>query len=61
MSIVVQLYREEAGTGTIHLSMSSDSTCRSDLYSAEQGYETYRLNVRPTQPWPPIVRKTSCQ
>ena len=57
----MQLYREETGTGLIHLAMSKDSTCTTQLYTAGQGFETYKLSLQPTLPWPQIVTKTVCR
>uniref|UniRef100_A0A1B6CK21 Uncharacterized protein n=1 Tax=Clastoptera arizonana TaxID=38151 RepID=A0A1B6CK21_9HEMI len=38
------LYQEDKITGIIHMALSSDSTCITDLQSATSGFETYTLS-----------------
>ncbi len=42
------------------LTLSRDSTCEEDLFSASLGFETAELRPDPAPPWPPAARKGGC-
>ncbi|XP_050426608.1 uncharacterized protein LOC126836931 isoform X2 [Adelges cooleyi] len=59
------LYRcalyEEVSPGVIHMALSSDSTCSTDLKNASSGFESFVLTARPSPPLPPQVHMSSCK
>ena len=46
------IYKEDPVTGKIRMALSSDSTCVSQLHSADRGYETLVLHPNPQPSWP---------
>ncbi|XP_059091808.1 uncharacterized protein LOC131887268 isoform X2 [Tigriopus californicus] len=55
------LFHEDEVTGRAALTLSSDSTCQTNLYSASMGFESLQLRASPERPWPVVVRKGSCR
>ena len=56
-----QLYREDS-TGTIYVSLSSDSTCLTGLKSATSGYESFILTPNTsTSSFPDFVEASKCR
>lgn len=55
------LFHEDEATGRAALTLSSDSTCQTNLYSASMGFESLQLRALPERPWPVVVRKGSCR
>lgn len=43
------IYREEPSLGRVFVSLSSDSTCKSQLIDAEQGFESLKLTSAPSR------------
>ncbi|RWS03145.1 hypothetical protein B4U79_08850, partial [Dinothrombium tinctorium] len=55
------MYREEANSGRIFLSLSADSTCTAQLKSATNGFESLILNPIPTKSFPTHVETSKCR
>lgn len=54
------IYRQDEQTGKIHLALSSDSTCVSQLQSADRGWETLVLHPQATPDYPASVEALAC-
>ena len=54
------IYREDPDDGRIHLALSSDSTCVSQLQSADQGWETLVLHPKQAPAYPDSVDAYTC-
>ncbi|XP_050526793.1 uncharacterized protein LOC126897320 [Daktulosphaira vitifoliae] len=52
---------EEVSPGVIHMSLSSDSTCTTDLKNASLGYETFTFTAKPSPPLPLQYRNKACR
>ena len=48
------IYSEDPETGKVRMALSSDSTCVSDLHSADRGYETMVLEPETAPAWPEL-------
>ncbi|XP_042145363.1 uncharacterized protein LOC8051363 isoform X3 [Ixodes scapularis] len=55
------LYREEPGTGRVYVSLSSDSTCSTQLSSATSGYESLILTPVAERSLPAEVESAKCR
>lgn len=55
------LYREEPGTGRVYVSLSSDSTCSTQLSSATSGYESLILTPVAERSLPADVESAKCR
>ena len=55
-----QLASKNVSTGVVSIALSRDSTCKHGLHSSKHGYETFVMTPRLENPWPSIVRKSSC-
>lgn len=55
------LYREEPGTGRVHVALSSDSTCTTQLTSALSGYEMLVLTPVEEKRLPAVVDAARCR
>ncbi|CAN8004115.1 unnamed protein product, partial [Ixodes hexagonus] len=55
------LYREEPGTGRVYVSLSSDSTCSTQLSSATSGYESLILTPVGERSLPAEVESAKCR
>lgn len=55
------LYREEPGTGRVYVSLSSDSTCSTQLSSATGGYESLILTPVAERSLPAEVESAKCR
>ncbi|XP_044765249.1 uncharacterized protein LOC123321619 [Coccinella septempunctata] len=54
------VYEREARTGRIHMALSNDSTCITDLHNATSGFETFLLQPKAATPWPVEIRSGTC-
>ncbi|XP_074594666.1 uncharacterized protein LOC141850036 [Brevipalpus obovatus] len=43
------IYREEASSGRVYVSLSADSTCKTELIDAETGHESLKLTSAPSR------------
>ncbi|XP_044256860.1 uncharacterized protein LOC123006442 [Tribolium madens] len=54
------LFNHEYRTGDIHMALSRDSTCTTDLINSTHGFETFSLTPRQENPWPAETSFGTC-